>query len=73
MDWSDHELIPVGIGSRTVSGVVAQGRAARAHRHGGLIVGKRCKSLLLSCRVKVTLRVLMLEVSESHFGMLGRL
>ena len=73
MDWSDHELIPVGIGSRTVSGVIAQGRAARAHRHGGLIVGKRCKSLLLSCGVEVALRILLLEVSESHFRMLGRL
>ena len=74
MDWSDHELIPVGITSRTVSGVVAKWRAARARpRHNVLIVRERCESLLLSCGVQVARRVLLLELSESHFVMLGLL
>ena len=73
MDWSDHELIPGGIGSRTVSVVVAEWRAARAHRHCSLVVGERCKGLLLSRGVQVTLRILLLEVSKSHFVMLGLL
>ena len=54
-----------------MSGVVAKGRAARAHGHGGLIVRERCKSLLLSRGVQLARRILLLEVSESHLVMLG--